>query len=114
MADCIFCKIASGEIPSQIVYQDDAVVAFKDVNPQAPVHILIIPRQHIPSLMDLDEASATVVSHIMVVAKNLAQQFSIAESGFRIVSNCGADAGQSVDHIHFHLLGGRSLQWPPG
>ncbi|MBZ4666055.1 histidine triad nucleotide-binding protein [Mahella sp.] len=114
MADCVFCKIASGEIPSQMVYQDDAVVAFKDVNPQAPIHILIIPRQHIPSLMDLDESNAAIIGHIMLVAKNLARQFGIDQGGFRIVSNCGADAGQSVDHVHFHLLGGRSLQWPPG
>lgn len=114
MEDCLFCKIASGQIPSQIVFQDEDVVAFKDINPQAPVHILIIPRRHIASLMDLDESNVSVIQHIMLTAKQLAEQYGIASSGFRIVSNCGADAGQSVNHVHFHLLGGRFLQWPPG
>jgi len=114
MENCIFCKIASGEISSNIVYEDESVIAFKDVNPQAPVHVLIIPRDHISSLMELNENNISLIGHIILTAKNLAEQFGIDKSGFRIVSNCGPDAGQSVEHVHFHLLGGRSMQWPPG
>ncbi len=111
--DCIFCKIASGEIPSKKVYEDDRVCAFCDLDPQAPVHVLIIPKKHISSIMELDEENADVVSHVFLVAKRLAGELGL-EKGFRIVSNCGEDGGQSVLHLHFHLLGGRSMKWPPG
>ncbi len=111
--DCIFCKIASGEIPSKKVYEDDRVCAFYDLDPQAPVHVLIIPKKHISSIMELDEENADVVSHVFLVAKRLAGELGL-EKGFRIVSNCGEDGGQSVLHLHFHLLGGRSMKWPPG
>ena len=111
--DCIFCKIASGEIPSKKVYEDDRVCAFYDLDPQAPVHVLIIPKKHISSIMELDEENADVVSHVFLVAKKLAGELGL-EKGFRIVSNCGEDGGQSVLHLHFHLLGGRSMKWPPG
>lgn len=114
MPDCVFCLIADKKIPSQIVYEDDEIIAFKDINPEAPVHILIIPKKHIPSVMELDDGDMQLLPKIFGVARNLAKEFGIAESGFRIVSNCGKDGGQSVGHMHFHLLGGRALQWPPG
>ena len=111
--DCIFCKIANGEIPSNKVYEDDQVCAFYDLEPQAPVHVLIIPKKHIASVMELEEENAADVSHVFLVAKRLAKELNLA-NGFRIVSNCGEDGGQSVHHLHFHLLGGRSMKWPPG
>lgn len=114
MSDCIFCKIAAKEIPSSIVYEDDRILAFKDINPAAPVHILVIPRQHISSAMEIDESNADIVSHIFKICKKIAGDMGIAEIGFRIVNNCGHDGGQTVGHIHFHLLGGRALSWPPG
>lgn len=113
MQDCIFCKIINKEIDSQIVYEDDKVVAFKDVDPQAPVHILIIPVRHFDSILNVP-AGNDIVSHIHTVANRLAIKYDVADSGFRLVSNCGADGGQSVNHLHYHLLGGRSLGWPPG
>jgi histidine triad (HIT) family protein len=112
--ECIFCKIAEGTIKSEIVYQDEDVLAFKDINPAAPVHILIIPKKHIESVMELGEIDANLIGHIFLVAKKLAKEYNVDESGFRIVNNCGEDGGQSVNHIHFHLIGGRSMQWPPG
>lgn len=112
--DCIFCKIAHGEIPVGLVYEDELVVAFRDINPQAPVHILIIPRQHVTSVLDLDEGQGALSARIMSVAAKLAMAEGLAEKGFRLVSNSGPDAGQSVHHLHFHLLGGRSMNWPPG
>jgi histidine triad (HIT) family protein len=112
--DCIFCKIVSGEIPSQKVYEDDKVVAFKDISPVAPVHILIIPREHIASAMELNDNSANIVGHIFLVAKKIAKNLGIDSTGFRIVNNCGKDGGQTVNHLHFHLIGGRDMQWPPG
>lgn len=111
--DCIFCKIASHEIPSTKVYEDDQVYAFKDLDPKAPVHVLIIPKQHIGSANEIDESNQALIGHIFVVAKQLAQQLGLA-NGYRIVNNCGADGGQTVGHLHFHLLGGRSMEWPPG
>lgn len=114
MSDCIFCKIINKEVPSNIVYEDDLVVAFRDINPQAPVHILIVPKEHIPTLLDLNENNKHVVSHAYMVAKELAKKEGIDEKGYRIVSNCGNDGGQTVYHIHFHLLGGRFMTWPPG
>ncbi|NLA06121.1 MAG: histidine triad nucleotide-binding protein [Firmicutes bacterium] len=113
MTDCLFCKIANKELPSEIVYEDDDVLAFRDINPQAPVHVLIIPKRHIASLSDLTEDDKDAMGHLMFVASKLADDLGIGE-GFRVVVNCGKDAGQSVFHIHMHLLGGRSLGWPPG
>lgn len=111
--DCIFCKIAAGEIPSQKAYEDEQVVAFYDLDPQAPVHVLIIPKTHIPSAAAITPENSAVVAHIFEVAAKLATELGLKD-GFRIVSNCGATAGQSVPHLHFHLLGGRDFTWPPG
>ncbi len=114
MADCIFCRIARGEIESQIVYRDDEIVAFRDINPQGPVHILIVPVQHIPEVNALQDEHAALVGRMILVAKKLAEQEGIAESGYRLVLNQGPHAGQSVDHLHLHLIGGRQMSWPPG
>lgn len=114
MNDCIFCKIINGEIPSEKVYEDELVLSFKDINPEAPSHVLIIPKKHISSLNELKEEDEKIISHVFMVAKEIAEKLGIANSGYRIVTNCGEDGGQTVSHIHFHLLGGRSLQWPPG
>lgn len=114
MADCIFCKIASKEI-GNLIYEDDLVVAFNDLNPQAPVHVLIIPKKHIERISDVqDGEDACLMGHIIVVANKIAAERGIAEDGYRVVANCNEAAGQSVWHIHFHLLGGRNLSWPPG
>ncbi|MBQ2889885.1 MAG: histidine triad nucleotide-binding protein [Clostridia bacterium] len=112
--DCLFCKIIKGEIPSNKVYEDDAVFAFRDIEPQAPVHILIIPKEHIASANELNDENSAIVGHIFSVAAKIAKSEGIAEGGYRIVNNCGADGGQTVGHLHFHMLGGRSLTWPPG
>jgi histidine triad (HIT) family protein len=114
MSDCIFCKIANHEVKAQIVHEDDEVVAFKDLNPGAPVHILVVPKKHIPGIVETAEEDAELVGRLVLAAKNVARQESITDGGFRIVVNYGADAGQSVPHLHFHLLGGRSMGWPPG
>lgn len=113
MEDCIFCKIAKKEISSEIIYEDENVIAFKDINPQAPIHIVIIPLQHFDNILNVP-AGNDVISHIHNVANRLAIKFGIAQKGFRLVNNCGADGGQTVNHLHYHLLGGRSLGWPPG
>jgi len=112
--DCLFCKIIAGDIPSAKVYEDDKVFAFRDIEPQAPTHILIIPKEHIASANELTEENASIVGHIFVVAAKIAKEEGIADGGYRIVNNCGEDGGQTVKHLHFHMLGGRSLQWPPG
>ena len=109
----VFQKIIDREIPAKIVHEDDRCLAFHDVNPQAPTHVLIIPRKPIPSLADADDDDAALLGHLFVVAKKLAGQLGLA-NGYRTVLNCGRDAGQSVDHLHIHLLGGRPLGWPPG
>lgn len=114
MADCLFCGIAGGEIPADVVYRDDSVLAFRDIDPKAPVHILIIPRKHVVGVMDLEEADGAIMGHAMTVARRVAAESGVSESGFRIVVNTGQDAAQSVQHIHLHLLGGRALTWPPG
>lgn len=114
MKDCLFCKIVSGEMDSDIIYKDDKVVVFPDINPQAPVHLLIVPRKHISSLNKISKEDNELIGHIYQVASDLASKKNIAESGYRIVSNCGKEGGQTVYHIHFHLLGGRTMQWPPG
>ncbi len=107
--DCLFCSIIKGEIPSTKVYEDEQVYAFKDINPMAPVHVLIIPKTHLSSINDVTEENSAVIAHIYAVAAKLAKDLGISESGYRVVSNCGADAGQTVFHLHFHLLGGKKL-----
>jgi histidine triad (HIT) family protein len=114
MSDCLFCKIVDGKIPAQLVYQDDRAVAFRDINPQAPTHVLVVPRRHIPSLNDLVAADAELVGYLHLVAQKLAQQEGVAAGGYRVLFNTGKQAGQTVFHIHLHLLGGRDLGWPPG
>lgn len=111
--DCLFCKIIDKEIPSDIIYEDDQVIAFKDINPQAPVHVLIIPREHIKSAADLEDKHKDLVGHVFIVAKKLSKELGL-DNGYRVVNNCSVDGGQTVDHIHFHILGGRQLMWPPG
>lgn len=107
--DCLFCSIINGDIPSTKVYEDETVYAFKDINPMAPVHVLIVPKKHLSSINDVTEENSAVVAHIYEVAAKLAKELGISESGYRVVSNCGADAGQTVFHLHFHLLGGKKL-----
>jgi len=111
---CIFCRIAAGEIPARIAHEDDVVIGFHDVDPRAPVHVLLIPRKHIASVNELTADDADAVGRLFMAARQLAQQLGVETSGYRLVMNCGPDAGQSVDHVHLHLLGGRSLKWPPG
>ena len=113
MENCLFCKIAAGSIPSSIVHQDEHVVAFRDINPMAPQHILVIPRRHIASMDDLTAEDAQLLTRIFMTAKQIAHESGL-EQGYRFVTNIGPDAGQSVSHLHFHLLGGRKLGWPPG
>lgn len=113
MKDCLFCKIAAGEIPSSKVYEDERILAFHDIDKKAPVHVLIIPKKHIDSLATLVDSDFEVMSHIMRVVQKLAVDFELKE-GFRLVTNTGKDGGQTVNHLHFHLLGGRALGWPPG
>ncbi len=108
MNDCIFCKIISGEIPSQKVYEDELVYAFKDINPMAPVHILVVPKEHIPTLLDVTSEKSAVISHIYEVITKLAKEYKL-EQGFRVVSNCNEFGGQTVFHLHFHILGGKKL-----
>jgi len=110
---CLFCDIAAGKIPSQKVYEDEQMLAFKDLNPQAPVHILLIPKKHIDSLAQVGSDDAQVVAHIIECIAPITQSLGCADS-FRVVSNCGENAGQSVAHLHFHLLAGRMFSWPPG
>ncbi|HET7370503.1 MAG TPA: histidine triad nucleotide-binding protein [Gammaproteobacteria bacterium] len=112
--DCLFCKIAAGEMNADIVFQDDDVVAFRDINPQASTHILIVPRRHIPTINDLVDEDAPLVGRLSMVARDLAAKEGIAEDGYRVVMNCMEGAGQSVWHIHLHLIGGRPMAWPPG
>jgi histidine triad (HIT) family protein len=114
MADCLFCSIIEGKIKGAIVYQDDTVVAFRDIRPEAPVHLLIVPRKHISSLSKVEPGDVPVFGAIFTAAAQLAEEFGVAESGYRVVVNNGADAGQSVFHLHYHLLGGRPMGWPPG
>ena len=109
---CLFCKIAAGQIPATIVYQDDRTVAFRDINPQAPTHVLVIPRTHVPNAAEA--ATANVWEAVMSTAARIARQENIHDRGYRLVVNSGADAGQTVDHLHAHVLGGRALAWPPG
>jgi len=112
--DCLFCRIVSGDVPASIVYESETVVGFKDVHPQAPVHVLIVPKGHIPSFLDLSTEDGVLWGDIRRAVQEVARQFSVEKSGFRLVINNGADPGQSVDHLHVHFLAGRSLGWPPG
>lgn len=112
--DCLFCKIIKGEIPSEKVYEDETVFAFKDINPQAPVHIVLIPKKHIRDLNSLSEGDELILGKIQTAAAKIASKFPEFKNGYRVINNCGADAGQTVFHIHYHLLGGRSFGWPPG
>lgn len=112
--DCLFCKIINGEIPSSKVYEDEWVYAFNDISPTAPVHVLIIPKEHISSANHITSSNEEVIGKIFSAANKIAKELKIDESGYRIVNNCGEDGGQTVHHLHFHLIGGRSLQWPPG
>lgn len=114
MDNCLFCKIVAGQIPSKIVYQDQDVVAFEDINPQAPTHILLIPCRHIPSVADVTTEDGVLLAHLFTVAAKLAADRGLGERGYRIVTNVGPDSGQSVFHLHLHLLGGRKFAWPPG
>lgn len=114
MSDCLFCKMVSGEIQPDVVYEDEHVLAFRDMHPQAPVHVLVIPKAHISTLNDLDERHAEVMGRMFLAAKQVAKQEGIDESGFRTVMNCNGDGGQTVFHIHLHVLGGRGMAWPPG
>ena len=112
--DCLFCKIIAGQIPGALVYQDERLVAFKDINPQAPMHVLVVPRRHIASLNELNAGDDGLVGEMVRRAAALAAEHGHAEHGYRTVFNCNADAGQTVFHIHLHVLGGRRLRWPPG
>ncbi|HHY41025.1 MAG TPA: histidine triad nucleotide-binding protein [Syntrophaceticus sp.] len=113
MSDCIFCKIAKHEIPCDAVYEDDDFLAFRDINPVAPTHVLLIPKQHVSSLLD-EGAKAELLGRMTALVPKLAEKLGIAADGFRLVVNTGKEGGQTVHHLHFHILGGRSLQWPPG
>jgi len=112
--DCIFCKIASGKIPSRIIYEDDRAIAFEDINPHAPVHVLVIPRKHISTTLDIKPEDHALIGHLFHVATTVAKQKGIEQRGYRLVMNCNEDAGQTVFHIHLHMLGGRTMTWPPG
>lgn len=114
MTDCIFCKIAAGTIPANVVYQNDDVLAFRDLNPQAPTHILVIPKKHIATTNDITPTDAALIGDMYLAAKQIAKDEGIADSGYRTVMNCNRGAGQTVFHIHLHVLGGRPMSWPPG
>lgn len=114
MTDCLFCKMVSGEIKPDTVYEDEHVLAFRDINPQAPTHVLVIPREHIATLNDLDEQHANTIGRMTLAAARIAGQEGFATNGYRTVMNCNADGGQTVFHIHMHVLGGRPMNWPPG
>jgi histidine triad (HIT) family protein len=112
--DCLFCRIVAGEIPADLVYQDESCIAFRDINPQAPVHVLVIPREHIESLDEAGQRDEGTLGHLLRVAARVANKQGLSESGYRTVINTGAGAGQSVFHLHLHVIGGRTLSWPPG
>jgi histidine triad (HIT) family protein len=114
MSDCLFCKIAAGEIPATVVYQDEELVAFEDINPQAPLHVLVVPRTHVATLNDLTAQQDALVGSLIRRGAAIAAARGVADAGFRVVFNCNAGAGQTVFHLHLHVLGGRRLGWPPG
>lgn len=113
-AGCVFCRIAAKELPCKILFENDSIVAFNDLKPQAPVHILIIPKRHIEKVSDININDVGLMGELLFVARSLAHKAGLTDTGYRIVLNCGKDAGQEVPHIHLHLLGGRDLSWPPG
>ena len=112
--DCLFCRILAGDIPADIVYESETALAFRDINPQAPTHVLIIPRQHVATINDIDEADEALVGSLFSAAREIAKQEGLSDEGYRAVMNCNEAAGQTVFHLHLHLLGGRELRWPPG
>lgn len=112
--DCVFCKIIDKEIPSDIIYEDSDVIAFNDLDPQAPIHFLVIPKKHIQSIATLEEADSQIISKVFATIKKIASEKGLDENGYRVVTNVGEDGGQSVPHLHFHVLGGRGFKWPPG
>ena len=114
MTDCLFCKKSNGQIPARIVYQDDKAMAFEDIHPEAPIHVIIIPKKHIPTVLDITDEDQDAIGYLYLVAKRIAIDKSLAEDGFRLVVNCGKFGGQEIPHIHIHMLGGRLFGWPPG
>ncbi|HVG02476.1 MAG TPA: histidine triad nucleotide-binding protein [Nitrospira sp.] len=114
MSACIFCRIVDGGMPAKIVHQDEQALAFEDINAQAPVHVLVIPKRHVASVQDCQATDQALLGHLLLICSKIARIKNVAESGYRIVTNTGADGGQTVSHLHFHLLGGRSMAWPPG
>lgn len=112
--NCIFCKIVKKEIPSKILYEDDLVIAFEDIAPQAPIHILVIPKKHYSTVLDINENDKELIGHIFMVIKKITEQKGVDEKGFRVVMNCNSQGGQTVFHVHFHILAGRQMHWPPG
>jgi len=114
MDDCLFCRMVTGEIKPDAVYEDDEILAFRDINPQAPLHVLVVPKRHIATTNDLDAEDAGLVGRLVLAARRIAADEGVDEAGYRLVVNCNAGAGQSVFHVHVHLLGGRRLGWPPG
>jgi histidine triad (HIT) family protein len=114
MTDCLFCKMVSGDIEPDKVYEDDQVLAFRDINPQAPLHVLVVPKEHIPTLNDVDDGHRALVGQMVQAAATIAAQAGVDGSGYRTIMNCNADGGQTVFHIHLHLLAGRRMHWPPG
>ena len=114
MSDCLFCKILDGEIPADVIYESDTALAFRDISPQAPTHVLIIPRKHISTINDLEPDDEELVGTLFSAARKIAADEGVADDGYRVVMNCNAGAGQSVFHIHLHMLGGRGMGWPPG
>ena len=114
MSDCLFCKIVDGDLPADIVYENDALVAFRDINAKAPTHILLIPRRHIATMNDLQNGDESLAGELFITAAKIAADEGLADDGYRVVMNCNEAAGQSVFHIHLHLMGGRTMSWPPG
>lgn len=114
VSDCIFCRIVAGTIPAKVVYQDEWTLAFDDISPQAPVHTLVIPKKHVAAVQDMGDADQALLGRLLLTCRTVANQKRLAESGYRIVANTGRDGGQTVFHLHFHVLGGRHLGWPPG
>jgi histidine triad (HIT) family protein len=114
VSQCLFCRIVERSIPANVLYEDDMALAFEDINPQAPVHTLVIPKRHIQSVGDLNDTDSTLLAHLVLTCAKIATQKGLAQSGYRLVTNTGANAGQTVLHLHWHVLGGRSMTWPPG
>ncbi|HEX8228896.1 MAG: histidine triad nucleotide-binding protein [Chloroflexota bacterium] len=111
---CVFCRLAKGQLRADIVYEDEAVLAFKDIHPQAPVHVLVIPREHLTALWEVDASHTQILGRLLLAANDIADRMGVQQTGYRIVINTGTEAGQTVDHVHVHVLGGRKLTWPPG